>query len=126
MAANMLNTGVAWARAQLAEHASETVAYSRAGVGSVTLTDATIGQTPFRLEDNGKSRIEWGECDLIVPAASLILGGSAVEPRKNDRFTRTVNGASVTFEVSAPVGEQPWRYADQTRTTYRIHGKKVA
>lgn len=122
---NMLTDGVAWQRSQLGENAAETVTYSRNGVGSVTLPDAIVGQVTFRTGDSTKSRLEWSDCDLIVSVASLVLGGTAVEPKKNDRFTRTINGGSVEFEVLAPVGEQPWRYTDSTRTHYRIHGKKV-
>ncbi|WP_020467849.1 hypothetical protein [Zavarzinella formosa] len=126
MGKNMMAAGAAWLRKMTAEHASESVTYSRAGVGSVVIPDAVIGQTAFRTSDTAKSRLEWGDCDLIVSAASLVIGGQATEPKKNDRFVRMINGAPVEFEVLAPTGEQPWRHSDQFRTHYRIHGKRVA
>lgn len=122
---NVIADGIAWARQQLGEHASETVTYSRAGVGTATLTDAVVGKTDFRTNDTAKARVQWGDCDLIVPVASLKLNGVAVTPAALDRFTRTIGGAAVVFEVSAPTGEKAWRHTDSARTHYRIHGKQV-
>lgn len=101
-----------------------TVTYSRAGVGSVTLT-AWLGRTQDQADGQGV-RVEYGDRDYLVEAADLVLGGSAVEPRDADRVTETINGVAVVFEVMPlNTGAAGWRWSDDARTCYRVHTKRV-
>lgn len=122
--ANLLKRGMQWLAGKLAEHASETVVYSRGG-DSVTLTP-TQGKTMLLLSDgSGGNRVEWTDADLIFPAEDLVLGGSATTPRRGDRVRYTEDGRTIVFEVMAADGEPPWRYCDGSRVLIRVHLKQI-
>lgn len=115
-------------RQQQAAVTGETVTYAR-GAERVDLTNkAWCGRTLFSRspQEAGGAAVVWGDRDYLIPVADLVLGGTAVTPKRGDRIEETVGGTVVTFEVQSPLAEPEWRYSDQTRTVYRVHTKKVA
>jgi hypothetical protein len=123
---NLLATGAAALAAALKASASETVSYYRDGFAPLTTLQATPGSSLLRVRDAaGQSKVERTECDFIVTAADLILGGRVVEPKAGDRVHVAAGTKTLIFQVMAPTGEAPYRYSDPARTILRIHTKHV-
>jgi len=126
---NLFTRGRALLDRGLEAVAAVTLTVSRRFDGEPTrtgaITDAIVGRTVFRHTDVGPSAIEFGERDYLIPVASYIIGGRAVEPADGDRFVESVNGTDLTFEVLPVTGEPAWRYSDPDRTRYRVHVKRV-
>jgi len=114
----MLQAGVQWLAAQLTANAASNVTYSRVGTGTLTVL-ATRGQTPFRIEDNNHSRIEWSDRDFLIDAA--LLAAKFGLPLKGDQV---VDGAE-TYEVTPYNGEPHFRNSDPFGVKLRIHAKRV-
>ncbi len=122
--ADLLRKGADWLAGKLQSHAGELVVYRR-GVLSVEVT-ASVGKTLLKLNDGvGGVRMEWTDADFIIPAALLILGGSAVLPARGDKIIRTLKGKVLTYEPMASGGEPPWRWSDGYQTLLRVHTKQV-
>ena len=54
--------------------------------------------------------------------------GAATTPQRDDEVViagLAADGSDVRFEVLAPQGEQPWRWADPHQTLMRLHCKRV-
>lgn len=118
--ANMLQTGAGWLIDQLAEHASNTVSYRRGGQ-SVSLA-AT--KCPVRSETDEEFGILLiGECDWIIKASVLILGGATVEPQKNDLI---VESDGQEWQVLGGSGEDVFRPLEPHRQAFRIHTKRIS
>jgi hypothetical protein len=123
---DLLRTGAAWLAAQMKANAGRVVTYCR-GYATVALT-ATVGRTLMRVQDGrGGGYVEWTDRDYLVTAADLVMDGARTEPQRGD-LIRDANDAGGTdvFEVLAPGGEPPWRYADPHGLMLRIHTKRVA
>lgn len=102
------------------------VTYTRVSGETLTLT-AWVGRTVFRrTESTPGPAVVFGERDYLFAAADLVVGGAAATPARGDRIVETVGGVALTFEVVPPDGEPAWRYGDATRTTFRVHTKRVA
>ena len=103
------------------------VLYTRAGVAVATLT-VWIGSTVFqRNQMDPGAAVIWGDRDYLILVADLILGGSLSVPKVGDRITETIAGVATVFEIMPPDNNEPaWRLADQMRTAYRLHVKRVA
>ena len=99
---------------------------SASGTFTGTITDAVVGRTVFRREEQGNVRIEFGERDYLIPVSSYTFTGlGTVEPKVRDRFVESIGGTDYTFEIQPIPGEQAWRYTDGSLTRYRIHVKRV-
>jgi hypothetical protein len=82
-----------------------------------------VGRTAFASNDVGKARVQWGDRDYLILAAALPAGLGP--PFEGDALLETVNGVPCRFEVLQPdTGEPPWRWADESRTVYRLHVKQ--
>lgn len=120
----LLSRSLTWLKSALATGAGVSITYTR-GIGSQTAT-AWVGRTVFTQQplQGGGVSVVFGDRDYLIPVSSLTLTDPAT-PKRGDRITEVVNGVSQTFEVIAPGGEPPWRYADPSQTIYRIHTKRV-
>lgn len=101
------------------------VTYSRK-VGNATQTVNLVarpGRTLFSGLTESAVTVQWGERDMLIEVADLILNGSPTTPQKGDR----IQDGAVVWELSSPqTDEACWRYSDQqTRTLYRVHLKRV-
>jgi hypothetical protein len=111
---NLLDTGAAWLADQRHTHMTRSVIYRR-GTQAVALS-ATIGRTEFA-SDAAEPVIEtWQSRDYIVRTVDLVLA---------DRIEETDGAVTHVYEVMAPAGQTPWRYADDFRRELRIHTKHV-
>lgn len=118
--ADLLSTGAAWLHATLEANAAHPVVYRR-GVQEIPV-NATVGRTPFRIEDGGVSlRIETR--DFIITAAAMAALGL---PNRADQISETIAGVTVTYEVYAPGGEPEWRWSGPDRTRFRIHTQRIS
>ena len=99
-----------------------TVTYVRGATMVVLTNKVWSGNTMFAMNLHSGARVEWGEIDFFVLASDIGTG----EPDIGGRFTLTGGTFTGTFEIMTPeTDEPPFRFSDQTRTTWRIHCKKV-
>jgi hypothetical protein len=110
----------------VAERVTVSIIYHR-GTQSATITTGWISQTAFRTEERGQSNLYWNDRDYCIPVSDLKLNGVRVQPQKGDWIEQVFDNpeATLTFEVSAPIGEQLWRFLDRERKIYLIHTKKM-
>jgi hypothetical protein len=94
-----------------------------AGNNSINIT-TVIGRTAFRIRDWNVSRLLWSDRDYFVNVDDLVINGVKIQPARGHWFEEITPQSTETFEVSAPDGEQTWRYSDPEQTVYRIHTKK--
>jgi hypothetical protein len=116
---DQLKSGVDWLAAQLTAKVSRTVSYSRQGVVGSLAVAATLGQTPFRVEDVNHSRLIWSDRDYLIDAA--LLAPTFGTPLKGDQI---VDGTE-TYEVQPYNGEPHYRKSDPYGVKLRIHCKRV-
>lgn len=130
MPTNRFVSAVERLKARLSDKAGSTVIYRRTrnGITSECVLRVWQGRTVYRIEDNGNSRVEWGDRDYLIPVEGLILESLKVTPMRGDRIVETFEGSPVEteqFEISAPDNEQPWRYSDFACTLFRVHTKRM-
>jgi hypothetical protein len=124
--ANLLADGAATLAAALKASASESVSYYREGYPPLTGLLAAAGSSLLRVRDSaGSTKVERTECDFLITAADLVIGGRVVEPKAGDRVHVAAGTKTLIFQVMAPTGEPPFRYSDPARTILRIHTKHV-
>ena len=85
-----------------------------------------VGNTPFKIAENGNVRLEWGERDYLIPVELLIINSVTVVPHKDDWIEEVFPGGTVQFMLMAPNNEPVWRYSDNQRTLFRVHCKRVS
>lgn len=117
--ANKLRTAIQWLSDKKGEFEPESVTYNN-GSGTVTITNARIGRTAYRLGEGEQSRLEFSEVDFHIQVADLVIAGSAVTPVRGHRIT----WESRVYEVQAPPGEQP-AYKDPFGIDWFIRTKRV-
>lgn len=115
--ADLLASGTAWLGAQLKEHASTAVTYSRDGA-SLPL-QATVGATEFDVQDGDAGIRRVVSRDYLVLLADL---ASLSEPQRGDRIVEPAG----TFEVMSPGGGDQVFSLDPQRVMARIHTKRIA
>lgn len=106
-----------------AAHASETVTYRR-GVLSVELSASPVPDI-YEANREGGATVQAQRMDWIIPAASLILGGSVVEPQAGDRI-EWINGETTeTYELQPVDAEEAASRLDANKTQYLAHSRLV-
>lgn len=116
---NLMHSRAAFLAAQRHAHMTETVTYRR-GSDAAEL-DASRGHSDLEAETDYGVVIEVQTADFLVRAEDLVLGGLVALPHEGDR----IEADGKTFEVRAPGGQAPWRYADAHRLTLRIHTQEL-
>lgn len=120
---SFLTDGIDWLNAQLQQHAGRSATYTR-GAYSVTIT-ATVVVHDYEVQDEAGIATVVNSFDLIVQRSTLILNGSAIDPRPGDRVAATLGGAAVVLEVM-PIGRRPCvEWLDEDGTMVTIHAKRV-
>jgi hypothetical protein len=120
---NLLDTGAAWLADQRHKHMTKSIVY-RHGDSGIVLS-ATIGRTEFASNSADPTIETWESRDYIVRTADLTFGGAVMLPVRGDQIEETDGGVKHVYEVMAPAGQTPWRYADDFRRELRIHTKHV-
>jgi len=120
--ADMLATGATWLVGKLADHASQTVSLERGSTAATSGVAAT--KCPVKSEGDPEFGIlRHTECDWIIKASSYVIGGSVVEPQKNDLIT---DASGDIWQVLSPFsGENEYRPFDPQATAWRIHTKRT-
>src|SRR5688500_17907855 len=122
--ADLLEQASDWLGNQRTSHRTHTVTYVRHE--DTVDVPATIGPTPFEI-DNGYGVIERTESrDFLVLTEELVLAGNHTLPERGDRIRDTRGTTTYVYEVMAPGKEPHWRYSDPYRKTLRIHSKQIA
>jgi hypothetical protein len=120
---NLLDTGAAWLADQRHKHLATSVVYRHGDAGVVL--SATIGRTEFASDAADPTIETWESRDYIVRTADITFGGQVMLPKRGDQIEETDGGVKYVYEVMAPAGQTPWRYADDFRRELRIHTKHV-
>lgn len=119
---NILEDAAVWLTDQLKYNLSQTVILKRG------TTAATTGVAATKCSTTAQADTEYGilqvtGSDWIIKASAYVIGGSVVEPQKNDLIT-DANGD--IWQVLAPfAGEQEYRPLDPQATAWRIHTKRT-
>lgn len=94
---------------------------------TVTLTGkAWVGRTPFRVQDEGGSRLVWSDRDYMIPVEDLAIDGTRFQPAEGDWLEETLaSPEGVVKWVVRPYNNEPeWRFSDPGETVYRVHTKR--
>ncbi len=82
---------------------------------------AAIGRTRWEGTDENGVVYYLETRDFLVREGDLVLNGAKVLPQRGDTIEETTATDKFTYAVSAPAGQQPWRFTDSSRTRIRIH-----
>jgi hypothetical protein len=98
---------------------------------SLTIEHCVFGRALQVCEDDaggGAARLEYGQPDLVIEAASLVFGGRIVEPQDGMRFTAVAEGGTYgeTYEATPNPGGRCFDNCDPRGVLIRVHAKKVA
>lgn len=116
---DLIANGAEWLAEQRRSHLSHEIDYL-AGTVSTNIV-ATIGRTEFEVVGEGGIMERTESRDFIVATGDL-----EAAPSRGDRIHERRGALVYVFEVMAPVQSAPaWRWADATRTAYRIHTRLV-
>lgn len=116
--ANVFTTGVGVLVDALKNNIGTTITYRRGGL-TVSLAVTKIIENYGA--DTTYGRLDYLPCDWIVKASLLILGGSAVEPDKNDQLEESDGAHWLTLPLDS---EKCFRLWEQG-LAYRIHTKRI-
>lgn len=96
-------------------HLSREVVFVPA-TGPQLTVQASISRSVFEV-DRGDGVVERVESRDFIVAASALPG----EPQRGARIRETAGDKVMVYEVSAPAGSAAARWADASRTAWRIH-----
>ena len=124
MPRNLLKRAAEYLQDKAEYHMSETVVYSRPGVGSVTV-QAVVGETEYKL-DNGEDFIDRIiRYDYTIRRKALMIDGSLITPERNDIVEHTLDDGTVyTGRVLGEGGVPHFKDADGHGVALRIHTKR--
>lgn len=119
------------------------ITYARPSSGdSVAIVDVGLGRTD-REDENADDLVVRDDelVDFLIAVDDLVFDGERVTPADGDRITMiaqhddgdphaatgTAHGETLIYVVARTrAGEMAWRFADPTRSTYRVHTKLVS
>ena len=87
---------------------------------------ATIGTTrrDQQMSDGHISRKQIR--DFLIDVVDLVIDGERVEPDLDDRIEETDGDRVFVYRIVSPGGnEEPFRYSDRWRITWRIHAELI-
>lgn len=121
--ADLLQTGSAWLSGVMKAHVSKSITYRR-GTASVTITDATIGQTTDEVLDQSQQLVHYESRDFIFDVSELVLNGVTVLPQTGDLIEEVVGSETWTYELMPNFPRTPpWTYADPYHQRLRVRTK---
>lgn len=119
----MLERGASWLAAKRHAFMTKPILYQR---GALSLEmNATIGRTVFEEADELNVIHRTESRDYLVRAVDLVEDSQAFLPAPGDRIVEDFGEAAQQYEVMSLANEPPYRWADSTRETLRIHTKAV-
>jgi hypothetical protein len=86
---------------------------------------ATISSTRFRTFDENDNYIYYTSVDFVVTAGRLVFGGVPRLPTRSWRVRACVGLSNGTYQLSAPSGEQCFKYDDPHGVSLRLHTLKI-
>lgn len=118
--ADMLADAAEWLAGQMTDNLSQTVTYRRGGLSvSLAATKAPVR----RATDPTFGLLLPTECDWIIQASLIVLGGATVEPKE---ITDTIEEANGTiWQVMPNDSEAAYRQSDPFGNAWRIHTKLI-
>lgn len=64
--------------------------------------------------------------DFLIDVVDLVIDGERVEPELDDRIEETDGDRVFVYRIVSPGGnEEPFRYSDRWRITWRIHAELI-
>lgn len=121
---DLIGNSQSWLAGKFRDFASQPAVYSR---GTVTQTlRITLGRNALiALGEPSNLTLNVTQFDLLIAVSELMLDSVAAEPKRGDRITTDVGGATLTLEVLPIASEQAF-YHDPHKTVYRVHVKRIA
>lgn len=119
----LLEDGISAHFDRVKDAAGVSITYSR-NADAVTLT-AVPGETTFEATDQTGAVVQVISQDFIFEQSDLVLNGTTVTPQRNDKITRTVNGATRTYRLLMDFGLPHYRETDAHGHGFRVFTKEV-
>lgn len=100
------------------------VSYSR-GSSSVSLTAIPSVVDYGKIDAMGEAPATIATMrDYLISCSAIVISSAIVEPRRGDRITETINGASQVFEVM-PLENRPAAELQHDGARWLVHCKRV-
>ena len=109
-----------WLNGQLKQHESRQVTYWALG-DSVTITQATLGQTRTELDNGDGAIVEGRVCDWLIDAADIVIGGRAILPEPGHAIIDASGDKTIEYLVTDMGNEPCYRFMDRRQKKLRIH-----
>lgn len=96
--------------------------------GSAVSVQALAGQqraASSPVQSSPTTQVIYSERDFFIRVSDWTAAGLSGNPARGDRITETVNGTAKTYEVTSPIGEPWWTWAEEEQYVLRIHTKPV-
>lgn len=109
-----------WLNGQLKQHESRQVTYWALG-DSVTITQATLGQTRTELDNGDGAIVEGRVCDWLIDAGDIVIGGRTILPEPGHAIIDASGDKTIEYLVTDMGNEPCYRYMDRRQKKLRIH-----
>jgi hypothetical protein len=118
---DMLAKAEAWFESQRREHLAVEVEYRPVGAFLPRTCRATLVIGRWEAVDSSGQIVRIETRDFFIHRDEL-----PQDPKRGDKVALVENGSEQLYEVSIPDGSKaPWRWADRSQTTRRIHTMAV-
>lgn len=117
---SLMDDAFEWLNAELKTHESREVTYWAMGE-SVTIAQATMGQTRTE-NDNGDGAIVEGRVvDWLIDVDDILIDGETVKPEIGHSIIDSSGDRIVEYQVTDLGNEPCCRYMDRRNKKWRIH-----
>lgn len=117
---SLLDDAFEWLNGQLKAYESREVTYWALGE-SVTITQATMGQTRTENDTGDGAIIEGRIVDWLIDVADIVIDGETITPDAGHAIIDASGDQTVEYQVTELGNEPPARYMDRRQKKWRIH-----
>lgn len=117
---SLIDDAFEWLNEQIKTHESREVTYWALGE-SVTITQATMGQTRTENDTGDGAIVEGRIVDWLIDAADIVIEGATMKPQPGHAIIDASGDSTVEYIVTELGNEPCCRFMDRRQTKYRIH-----
>lgn len=117
---SLIDDAFDWLNSQLKTHESRTVTYWALG-DSVTITQATMGQTRTELDNGDGAVVEGRVIDWLIDAEDIEIDGTVILPEPGHSIIDSSGEKTIEYQITDMGNEPCFRYVDRRHKKLRIH-----
>lgn len=117
---SLIDDAFDWLNAELKAHNSRSVTYWALG-DSVTISQATIGQTRTENDTGDGTVVEGRVVDWLIDTAAIVIDGRTILPEPGHAIIDASGDKTVEYNVTDMGNEPCYRYVDRRMKKLRIH-----